>query len=185
MPLQLALICWGVGIYVNRNLSFWGNLGWVLSMEVMLSIVSHELVHHKSRFEQVFGGIRLACVCNVSFKIEHVHEHHQYVATPMDAFSDQWESVLTSRFPEQLFAISKAPGVWGQKDCRSWGFLLALAERIAGLFITLFVFSTFDPYAVPSFGTASFLSQEPSGNCTARDRQLYRALRTAAQKTSQ
>ena len=65
-PLQLALIFWGVGVFVNGSLGLWGSLGWILSMGVVLSTVGitvgHELVHHKSRFEQACGGILLASV---------------------------------------------------------------------------------------------------------------------------
>ena len=91
VPLQLALVFWGVGVFANSSLGLWGSLGWILSMGVVLSTVGitvgHELVHHKSRFEQACGGILLASVCNGSFKIEHVRGHHQYVATPLDASS--------------------------------------------------------------------------------------------------
>ena len=91
VPLQLALVFWGVGVFADGSLGLWSGLGWILSMGVVLSTVGvtvgHELVHHKSRFEQACGGILLASVCNGSFKIEHVRGHHQYVATPLDASS--------------------------------------------------------------------------------------------------
>ena len=32
VPLQLALVFWGVGVFANSNLGLWGSLGWILSM---------------------------------------------------------------------------------------------------------------------------------------------------------
>lgn len=91
VPLQLALIFWGVGLYASPELSLWGKLGWMLSMGAVLSTagitVAHELVHRKSPLESNAGGLLLASVCLGSFKVEHVRGHHQYVGTPEDASS--------------------------------------------------------------------------------------------------
>ena len=46
--------------------------------------VAHELIHHRSRLDRVFGGILLSTTCFGSFKIVHLRVHHRFVGTALD-----------------------------------------------------------------------------------------------------
>ena len=64
---------------------------------------AHELIHKSTRLEQWLGGFLLCCVGYATFKIEHVHGHHQWVATPRDP--------STAKKGESVFLFFRAPFV--------------------------------------------------------------------------
>jgi alkane 1-monooxygenase len=84
----LATLVWATAVYAQAQFTWVGKLGWTLSMGTVagaLAInVAHELIHRPTRIEQAIGGMLLSCVGYATFKIEHVHGHHVWVATERD-----------------------------------------------------------------------------------------------------
>lgn len=86
LPLWLGLYFWGLHKLEFFNLS--QSIGWLLSLSFVAGIclinVAHELVHRNTVYERTIGGLLLASVWNLTFKIEHVRGHHREVATAQD-----------------------------------------------------------------------------------------------------
>ncbi|GAA5213469.1 hypothetical protein GCM10025776_02180 [Corallincola platygyrae] len=55
---------------------------------------AHELIHKRSQFEQLSGGLLLSLTCYASFKIEHIYWHHAHVATPVDPTTAKYNQSL-------------------------------------------------------------------------------------------
>jgi alkane 1-monooxygenase len=81
-------LTWAMSVFVEAPFTWVGQLGWALSMGTVagtLAInVAHELIHKPTRIEQWIGGALLSSVGYATFKIEHVHGHHVWVATERD-----------------------------------------------------------------------------------------------------
>ncbi|MCE5232236.1 MAG: alkane 1-monooxygenase [Mizugakiibacter sp.] len=97
-----------------------GRLGWLLSCGVLGGIlainVAHELIHKPGRLEPFLGGVLLASVGYVGFKIEHVRGHHVHVATPADASSAPLGRSLYAFLPRAL--LRNAVAAWRLEAAR-------------------------------------------------------------------
>ena len=115
VPIQILLLVWSTGVFVEGDLGAWGRVGWLVSMGVVSGInainIGHELVHRHGRLEPWAGGVLLALVTYAGFKIEHVRGHHANVSTPLDASS--------ARYGQSLYQF--LPHAW------KWNFLNAWA----------------------------------------------------------
>ncbi len=103
LPMQIATIIYGGHILMSADLSWIGQLGWVLSVGTVGAIVAinvgHELIHKDPIIEQWAGGLLFACVTYGGFKVEHVRGHHVNVSTPEDASSSRYGQTLYSFLP--------------------------------------------------------------------------------------
>lgn len=101
VPVQTALVAWGVWLAGTRPLSPVEMAGLVVSLGSVTGGVgityAHELVHRTGRFELALADILLALVSFPQFAVEHVHGHHRHVATPLDP--------TTARRGEGLYAF--------------------------------------------------------------------------------
>jgi alkane 1-monooxygenase len=88
VPIYVVTLVWAMQVFATAPFSWVGQLGWALSMGTVAGALAintaHELIHKPTRIEQWLGGFLLSCVGYATFKIEHVHGHHQWVATPRD-----------------------------------------------------------------------------------------------------
>lgn len=88
VPVFVITLGWAMQVFVSAPFTWVGKLGWILSMGTVSGALAintaHELIHKTTRLEQALGGFLLSSVCYASFKVEHVHGHHQWVATPRD-----------------------------------------------------------------------------------------------------
>jgi len=107
VPVQLAMIWWGLVHFTDDTFSPIGKAGWLLSVGALTGAVgitaAHELVHRASRLEQWAGGVLLASVCYGSFKVEHVYGHHVNVATPADASSARYGQSVYAFIPQAVW----------------------------------------------------------------------------------
>ncbi|MFT3806759.1 alkane 1-monooxygenase [Arenimonas sp.] len=91
LPVQLALLAWSGAWFVQAELGWFGNIGWLLSQGVVGGVLAintaHELIHKDGRLEPLFGGLLLSSVGYHGFKVEHLRGHHVHVSTPEDASS--------------------------------------------------------------------------------------------------
>ena len=89
LPVQLAVVFWALSVL--PALPPLAGAVWLLSLGyvggVLAINVAHELIHRRSRFDRVVGGLLLSTVNYATFKIEHVRGHHVWVATPHDPSS--------------------------------------------------------------------------------------------------
>jgi len=103
LPMQIATILYGGHILSATDMSWIGQLGWVLSVGTVGAIVAinvgHELIHKDPLIEQWAGGLLFACVTYGGFKIEHVRGHHVHVSTPSDASSSRYGQSLYAFLP--------------------------------------------------------------------------------------
>ena len=102
VPVLLGMLGWGGWVLAhNQTWSWIGQLGWTLSIGIVMGVVgitvAHELVHKDPAIEQNAGGLLLATVCYAGFKVEHVRGHHAHVSTP--------ECASSSRFGQSLYAF--------------------------------------------------------------------------------
>jgi alkane 1-monooxygenase len=101
VPVQLALLVWGLSIVTGATAGAWEAVGITLSIGLTTGAVgitfAHELIHRPGRFERALGEILLTTVSYSHFCIEHVHGHHRHVATPLDP--------ATGRFGESFYAF--------------------------------------------------------------------------------
>ncbi len=88
VPAQIVTLCTGTHFWSGSSLHLAGRIGWLLSIGTFGALfaitVAHELIHHRSRLDRVFGGILLSTTCFGSFKIVHLRVHHQFVGTALD-----------------------------------------------------------------------------------------------------
>ena len=88
VPIQLALVAFGVWVIAFAEPSIVETVGLTLSVGICSGAVgltcAHELVHRRSRFERGLGLVLLALATNMPFRVEHVHGHHRNVGTPED-----------------------------------------------------------------------------------------------------
>lgn len=107
VPTLFAILIAGASLFVYGNFNIWGQIGWVLSVGVVSSLlginVSHELIHKTNRIEQWSGGLLLSMVCYGGFKVEHIRGHHVYVATPEDPSSARLNESLYHFLPRAYF----------------------------------------------------------------------------------
>ncbi len=84
----VGMLAWAMHVYATSPFTWVGKLGWLLSMGTVSGALAintaHELIHKPARWEQGLGGLLLSAVGYATFKIEHVHGHHLWVATPRD-----------------------------------------------------------------------------------------------------
>lgn len=103
LPMQLATIAWGGHVFMTTDMSWVGQLGWLLSVGTVGAIVAinvgHELIHKDPLIEQWAGGALLASVFYAGFKVEHVRGHHVHVSTPEDASSSRYNQSLYAFLP--------------------------------------------------------------------------------------
>jgi len=89
LPVQLAVVFGALAVL--PALPWWAGLLWLVSLGyvggVLAINVAHELIHRRSRLDRLVGGLLLATVNYVTFKIEHVRGHHVWVATDHDPSS--------------------------------------------------------------------------------------------------
>jgi alkane 1-monooxygenase len=101
VPVQLALIVWGLERVASSALTPIEAVGTTLSMGLTAGAIgmtfAHELIHRPSRLERLLGDVLLASVTYPHFAIEHVHGHHLHVGTPRDP--------ATARYGESLYAF--------------------------------------------------------------------------------
>ncbi len=101
VPVQLALIVWGLGRVASGAMTAVETLGTTLSIGLTAGAIgmtfAHELIHRPSRFERLLGDLLLLSVTYPQFAIEHVHGHHRHVGTPRDP--------ATARYGESLYAF--------------------------------------------------------------------------------
>ncbi len=117
LPIFLSYQVIIAGYFISSS-SLLDKLGWLLTAGIaggVLAInIGHELIHRKTKWEQRAGGLLLASVGYGSFKVEHVHGHHVWVATPEDPTTAPkgmhiyhfWLRALT-KTPLKAFQIAK------------------------------------------------------------------------------
>lgn len=98
VPFQLASISsliYGIGTGIIE--SYWV---WIAALSTGINsgssaiVVSHELIHHKNKFEQFLGRWLLFTAGNMYFFIDHLKVHHKWVGTHKDhASAKQGESL--------------------------------------------------------------------------------------------
>ncbi|MBA35883.1 MAG: alkane 1-monooxygenase [Oleispira sp.] len=103
LPMEIATIFYGGHILMTAEMSWIGQLGWILSVGTVGAIVAinvgHELIHKDPLIEQWAGGLLFACVTYGGFKVEHVRGHHVHVSTPEDASSSRYGQSLYRFLP--------------------------------------------------------------------------------------
>jgi alkane 1-monooxygenase len=101
VPVQLALIAWGVHAATIGGLSPLELAGLTVSIGMVNGAIgitfAHELIHRHGAFERGLGEVLLSSVSYTHFCIEHVHGHHRHVATPLDP--------ATARSGESFYAF--------------------------------------------------------------------------------
>lgn len=78
----------------------------LLSMTLLSAegiIVSHELLHRRSRFERLLANLLLSSVAYGHFAVEHSRGHHDRVATPQDPASMRFGESFYTFLPRTLF----------------------------------------------------------------------------------
>lgn len=106
VPLQLLATVWAIDAASRTNalgfVSLLLAIGVTTGVFGMLS--AHELVHGKSRFGRMLGGVMLTGMCYRHFRIAHIHGHHRYAGTERDS--------ATARLGEGFYAflIRTVPG---------------------------------------------------------------------------
>ncbi len=91
VPLQILALISALYLVTYVSLTWYAWFGFALSMGLVtggLGInLAHELMHRRSKSEQLLSKILLSLVCYGHFFIEHVRGHHLNVATPSDPAS--------------------------------------------------------------------------------------------------
>lgn len=103
LPVQFGSLIYAATVFMSDELSWIGQIGWLLSMGTIGGIVAinvgHELIHKDTKLEQWAGGLLLASVNYAGFKVEHVRGHHVHVSTPADASSSRYQQSLYQFLP--------------------------------------------------------------------------------------
>ena len=97
-PIQILVLAIGVAHSINPGMGPLGIIGWLLSVGLFSALfgitASHELIHRRSKFARVLGGILLSTACFGCFKVVHIRLHHRYVGTDHDfASADRGDSI--------------------------------------------------------------------------------------------
>ncbi len=100
LPIQLGIVLWGAQVlFVQQPFNAFGAIAWTLSVGYVGGIIAinvgHELIHKRTKIDQIIGGLLLSTVSYAGFKIEHVRGHHVWVSTPRDP--------STARFNQSLY----------------------------------------------------------------------------------
>ncbi|AJD46448.1 alkane hydroxylase [Isoalcanivorax pacificus W11-5] len=103
VPIWFGALFWAGWVFVNNDYSWFGMLGWIVSIGTVGGIIAinlaHELIHKDSRLETWAGGLLLSSVTYAGFKVEHVRGHHVHVSTPDDASSSRYNQSLYHFLP--------------------------------------------------------------------------------------
>lgn len=110
VPIWLGVLLYSGWVFVNNDYSWFGMLGWIVSIGTIGGVIAinlaHELIHKDPKIESWAGGLLLASVTYAGFKVEHVRGHHVTVSTPEDASSSQYNqgvySFLLRAFPHNF-----------------------------------------------------------------------------------
>lgn len=110
VPIWLGVLLYSGWVFVNNDYSWFGMLGWIVSIGTIGGVIAinlaHELIHKDPKIENWAGGLLLASVTYAGFKVEHVRGHHVTVSTPEDASSSQYNqgvySFLLRAFPHNF-----------------------------------------------------------------------------------
>lgn len=145
LPAWLALAFWGMSIVDALSIFQW--IGWLLSLGLVAGIclinVSHELVHRNTSFERIIGGLLLASVWNLTFKIEHVKGHHREVATERDHSSASFGENVYRFIPKAMLGnISRAWSLEQQRlqaQSKPWYYNEMLRYSFFSLGVTVIV----------------------------------------------
>jgi alkane 1-monooxygenase len=90
----LAALFYAGWVFTHNGYSWFGMLGWVISIGTVGGIIAinlgHEFVHKDPKLENGMGGLLLSSVTYAGFKVEHVRGHHVHVSTPADASSARY-----------------------------------------------------------------------------------------------
>ena len=110
-PAQFAAIGVAVAHWKDPFLGYVGSTGWLLStglLSAMFTVpVAHELIHRRSQFSPLLGGVLLSTACLGVFKIVHIRLHHRYVGTDRDFTSARRGESLYSFLPRALIGNSR------------------------------------------------------------------------------
>ena len=88
IPTQILVLAIGVAHSNNLGMGPLGVIGWLLSVGLFSALfgitASHELIHRRSKFDRMLGGVLLSTACFGCFKVVHIRLHHPYVGTDRD-----------------------------------------------------------------------------------------------------
>lgn len=105
IPMQFAVFIWGAWGAVNYDMSWFGWLGFTLSIGGVGGVginTAHELGHKKPELERWLSKIALAPVAYGHFFVEHNKGHHRRVATPEDPASSRMGETLYGFLPRTI-----------------------------------------------------------------------------------
>ena len=92
LPLQYAGLVFACWIVATRDLSWWQELGYALTVGTVAGVAintGHELGHKRERSERLLAKLALAQSGYGHFHVEHNRGHHHRVATPEDPASSR------------------------------------------------------------------------------------------------
>ena len=92
LPLQYAGLVFACWIVATRDLSWWQELGYALTVGTVAGVAintAHELGHKRERSERLLAKLALAQSGYGHFYVEHNRGHHHRVATPEDPASSR------------------------------------------------------------------------------------------------
>ena len=101
-------------ILVAGHLSVWECVAMaaVLVLEAQaIFIISHELVHRRSKWERRLGEFLLASTSYPHYTTEHLYIHHAFVGTPLDVGSAPKGTSFWRYFPREVSC--NLTGAWG------------------------------------------------------------------------
>ena len=152
VPIWFGVLFWGGHIFMVNDYSWFGMLGWMLSIGTVGGIIAinlgHELIHKDPKIENWAGGLFLASVTYAGFKVEHVRGHHVMVSTPEDASSSRYNqglyAFLLHAFPHNFinawrleadYLKRKGKKVISKDNELIWWYAISFA--LAGIFYAL------------------------------------------------
>jgi alkane 1-monooxygenase len=164
LPMQVATIFYGGHILMSADMTWIGQLGWVLSIGTVGAIVAinvgHELIHKDPLIEQWAGGLLFACVTYGGFKVEHVRGHHVNVSTPDDASSSRYGQSLYKFLPHAyLHNFQNAWELESKKMKRKGKGLLSFSNELIWWYSISFIFAAVCGTLWGWMGVAYFFAQ--------------------------
>jgi alkane 1-monooxygenase len=164
LPMQVATIFYGGHILMSADMTWIGQLGWVLSIGTVGAIVAinvgHELIHKDPLIEQWAGGLLFACVTYGGFKVEHVRGHHVNVSTPDDASSSRYGQSLYKFLPHAyLHNFQNAWALESKKLKRKGKGLLSFSNELIWWYGVSFIFAAICGALWGWTGVAYFFAQ--------------------------
>lgn len=164
LPIWMGVFFWGLEFLPSLTLIQW--VGWLITLSFVAGIclinVAHELVHRNTQLERIAGGLLLASVWNLTFKIEHVRGHHKQVATAGDhSTAQKGQNIYRFIVGAMLGNISRA---WQLETSRltaqgkSWFQNEMLYFGLFSLTITVLVGLNFGIAGVVFYALLSFLT---------------------------